>query len=617
MPFQQTPPELGNQYEDDRVLRSYLARVLPSEMLREIEGSLSEMGELAGGELYQLQLQDRLNEPKLTQWDAWGNRVDAIELTPLWRKAERIAAEHGVVAIAYEQKHGALSRVHQCAVAYLFTPSTDIYSCSLAMTDGAARTLISSGNQALIDRAVPHLTTRDPEQFWTSGQWMTELTGGSDVGLSETVAREDLFALRAQCGRDARGPSNCGLSALESSADDSGGRDARGPSVRDARDLNPEGSDLSDDPEGSAATYRLYGRKWFTSAVSAQIALTLARPEGNPPGSKGLALFYVETRDEHGRLRNIEINRLKDKLGTRKVPTAELNLNGTPAVLVKGTTDGVRNITPLLNVTRLWNGISSVALMRRGLALAFDYARKRVAFAAPLSEKPLHMDTLFGLQAEFEAAFHLAFYVAELNGRNETGTLDEHEARLLRVLTPVMKLTTGKQAVLVASEVLEAFGGAGYIEDTGLPALLRDSQVLPIWEGTTNVLSLDTLRALGDDNVNRGMAPLQSTVAEWFESVSDPRLADAARVVNAALEHSANWFRKAKTDGPTLEAGARRFALTLGRTMELALVIRHAQWSQDNERDGRATEAARRFAQSGVDLIGNYDKTIHELHELA
>src|ERR1051326_3367056 len=190
VPFEQAPPTLGNQYEDDRVLRSYLARVCPAEMLREIEPSLLEMGRLAGGELYQLQLGDRLNEPRLTQWDAWGNRIDQIELTPLWRAAERLAAEHGVVAASYERQHGQLSRVHQCALAYLFTPSTDIYSCPLAMTDGAAHTLLASGNQSLIDRAVPHLTSRNPAEFWTSGQWMTELTGGSDVGLSETVARE-------------------------------------------------------------------------------------------------------------------------------------------------------------------------------------------------------------------------------------------------------------------------------------------------------------------------------------------------------------------------------------------------------------------------------------------
>jgi alkylation response protein AidB-like acyl-CoA dehydrogenase len=578
MTFQQEPPTLGNQYEDDRVLRSYLARVLPREMLREIEPSLSEMGRLAGGALYQMQLADRLNEPQLTQWDAWGNRVDRIEVTPLWRVAERIAVEHGVVATAYESKNGSLSRVQQCALAYLFTPSTDIYSCPLAMTDGAAWTLMTSGNQKLIERVLPHLVTRDREQFWTAGQWMTELTGGSDVGLSETIAKKE---------------------------------ESQNPDARD---------------------YRLYGRKWFTSAVGAQIALTLARPEGNPAGGRGLALFYLETRDENGCLNNIEINRLKDKLGTRKVPTAELTLTGTRAQLVKGTTDGVRNITPVLNITRLWNGISAVALMRRGLALASSYARKRVAFGAPLSEKPLHMDTLVGLQAEAEAAFHLAFYVAELTGLNETGEIDETQARLLRLLTPVMKLITGKQAVTIASEVLECFGGAGFIEDTGLPVLLRDSQVLPIWEGTTNVLALDTLRAIGVDSRGAapeadaapietksadGLAPIQSTVTRWFESVHDPSLAEAARIVVSALDHSANWLREARTIGGTtkLEAGARRFAMTLGRAMELALLIRHAQWSQDQERDGRATAAARRFAQSGIDLV--VDHSFDDVRTLA
>ena len=544
MRFQQTPPALGNQYEDDRVLRSYLSRVLPSDMRRKIEGSLAEMGRLAGADLYEFQVADRLNEPRLTQWDAWGNRIDRIELTPLWREAERIAAEHGVVATAYEQKHGSFSRVHQCALAYLFTPSTDIYSCPLAMTDGAARTLLSSGNQELVDRAVSHLITRDPSEFWTAGQWMTELTGGSDVGLSETVAKED--------------------------PDHAGG-------------------------------FRLYGRKWFTSAISSQMALTLARPEGNPPGGRGLALFYLETRDEHGRPRNIEINRLKDKLGTRKVPTAELNLIGTPAQLVKGTTDGVRNITPLLNITRLWNGISAVALMRRGLALAYDYAHKRVAFGASLSEKPLHLDTLAGLQAEAEAAFHLAFYVAELTGRSETREISDEDALLLRLLTPVMKLTTGKQAVVVASEVLESFGGAGYVEATGLPVLLRDSQVLPIWEGTTNVLALDTLRALrGGESLKQ----FELMVTRCLENIRDPRLSDAVRIARSSLDHATSWLTEAERVGqPALEAGARRFSLTLGRLAELALLIKHAQWSNDHESDTNALTSARRFAHSGVDLI--------------
>lgn len=197
MPFQQQPPTLGNQFADDRVLRSYLTRVLPLEMLREISPALTELGALAGGELYQLQLADRLNEPTITKWDAWGNRIDRVDVTPLWRAAERIAAEHGIVATAYEQKHGSLSRVHLCALAYLFTPSTDIYSCPLAMSDGAARTLLNSGNQTLIDHAVPHLTSRNPADFWTSGQWMTEINGSSPR-LDESVALVRATLTRAE-----------------------------------------------------------------------------------------------------------------------------------------------------------------------------------------------------------------------------------------------------------------------------------------------------------------------------------------------------------------------------------------------------------------------------------
>jgi acyl-CoA dehydrogenase len=546
-PFNQPAPALGNQYEDDRVLRSYLRRVLPEDVRREVEPSLAEMGRLAGGELYQLQLADRLNEPTLTQWDAWGERIDRIDVSPLWRVAERLAAEHGVVAAAYEATYGRFSRPYQFALAYLFHPSTDVYTCPLAMTDGAARTLLRSGNQALIERAVPHLTSRDPRQFWTSGQWMTESSGGSDVGRSETIARRD-----------------------------------------------------------EQGVWRLYGRKWFTSATTSQMALTLARPEGNDAGGHDLALFYVETRDENGRLRNIRVNRLKDKLGTRKVPTAELSLEGAPAHLVMGATYGIRNIVPMLHLTRTWNSVTAVAFMRRGLALARDYASKRVAFGAPLAHKPLHVDTLAALQAELEGTFHLSFYLVELIGADEAGALDEPRRDLLRLLTSVAKLTTGRQAVAAASEVLEAFGGAGYVEDTGLPALLRDSQVLPIWEGTTNVLSLDTLRALGH---GAGWVALKAKIAHCIDSVRDPGLAEAGRAAQTAVTHAERWLAAAAQAGqPALEMGARRFAMTLGRALELALLIEHAQWSLDQEQDGRARAAGLRFARTAIDLIVDVDE---------
>ena len=151
-----------------------------------------------------------------------------------------------------------------------------------------------------------------------------------------------------------------------------------------------------------------------------------------------------------------------------------------------------------------------------------------------------------------------------------------------------------KKAVAVASEVLESFGGAGYVEDTGLPVLLRDSQVLPIWEGTTNVLALDTLRALGNAN---SIAPLLAETSNMFESLEDTELKDLARVATNALNHAEKWLCET-SDRTNVEAGARRFALRLGRAMELALLVRHAQWSQIHEQDVRATASARRFAQS-------------------
>jgi alkylation response protein AidB-like acyl-CoA dehydrogenase len=545
MPFIQPPPALEPAYGSDRVLRGYLARTLPRDVLRAIEPQLTRAGELASGPLYQRLMADLKAEPKLTNWDAWGNRIDAIELTPLWKDMERITAEEGLVATAYERRHGAASRVHQFALVYLLNPTSAVYTCPLAMTDGAAKTLLALGNKALIHRAFPRLTSRDPRTAWTSGQWMTERTGGSDVAISETVARHD-------------------------------------------------GGD----------SYRLYGTKWFTSATTSQMSLTLGRPEGNPPGGAGLALFYLELRNEDGTMNGIAVNRLKDKLGTRMVPTAELTLDGARATLVAGTTNGVRNITPMLGITRTWNAVCAVSGMRHAIALARDYAKRRVAFGSALSDKPLHLDTLAGLQAEYEGAFHLTFRVVELLGREEAGEISEAEAQLLRLITPIAKLTTGRQAVHVASEALEAFGGAGYVEDTGLPRILRDAQVLPIWEGTTNVLALDVLRALAKVG---SLEPIAREVSARTER-PDPRLAEVAEVARRAMAHADAWLATMRDRGlEGTEAGARRFALTLGRALELALLVDHATWASRETSDSRPAAAARRLARHGVDLIQDDD----------
>ena len=308
-----------------------------------------------------------------------------------------------------------------------------------------------------------------------------------------------------------------------------------------------------------------------------------------------------------GNLRNIEVARLKDKLGTRKVPTAELWLRGTPAIPVMELANGVRNIVPMLHLTRTWNSVTAVSFMRRGLALARDYAQKRAAFGANLSQKPLHLDTLATLQAEFEAAFMLSFFVVELIGKEEHGELNEEEGHLLRLLTSINKLVTGKQGVASASEVLEAFGGAGYVEDTGLPLLLRDSQVLPIWEGTTNVLSLDTLRAIAKEE-GEGLRALKAKVSRIARSVTHPKLVKSGGLAETAVSHAEAWLLQAMNQGqPTVEAGARRFALTLGRALELALLTEHAQWSLTHEQNGRSLAAAARFATTNIDLISEID----------
>jgi alkylation response protein AidB-like acyl-CoA dehydrogenase len=542
MAFYQTPPELGNQYVADDVLRRYLRNTLPADMLSSIEPELNELGELAGGDLYRQSIEQRRDEPRLEQWDAWGRRVDRIEVSPLWKRAARLTSEKGIVATAYERKNGAHSRVHQFSLVYLIDNAWHVYSCPLAMTDGAARTLIASKNQALIDRAVPRLMSRNPDQAWTSGQWMTERTGGSDVAISETVAKR------------------------------------------------------------SGDEWRLHGTKWFSSATTSQMALTLARPEGNPPGGSGLALFYVEVRRPDGSMNDILVNRLKEKLGTRMVPTAELTLDGALAIPVIGLKDGIKNITPMLSITRTWNAIGAISGMRHGLALAKDYAKRRVAFGAPLREKPLHIDTLAGLEAEYEGAFLLTFRAVELLGKDEAGEIEEHEAALLRLLTPIVKLTTAKQAVAIASEVLESFGGAGYIEDTGLPRLLRDSQVLPIWEGTTNVLSLDLLRALAKLGT---LEPIAREVHACVEG-ADASLKVPAETAVRAVEHAQAWLMKTMEGGPhAVEAGARRLALTLGRALELGFLVREATRSKKHGDEAKPAAAARRFAKNGVDLISD------------
>ena len=534
--------DLHNQYDDDRVLRRYLERVLPAEVRAEIEPDLRDLGAFAGGPLYDLQLKDRPNEPTLTRFGPQGERIDDIELTDLWTRGLREAAERGVIATAYDNAYGAYDRVNQFTRAYLLLPGTDMLGFLLATTDGAARTLVEYGPKDLQDEVLPHLLSRDPDTFWTSGQWRTERTGGSD------------------------------LSQIETSAE----RDADG-------------------------TWRLHGHKWFTSSTAANMALVLARtPTGTGTGE--LTLFHVPIRETEGTppRDGIQVNRMKDKLGARKLPVSEIKLEGAVARPVAGLGKGARTLGPMVRLARTWNAVMATGLMRRGLALARDFSRNREAFGTPILEKPLHYDTMASLQATFEGAFHLTFRLVELVGKQEAGTITEQERHLLYALTPVVKLTTAKQATSVLGEVMEAFGGGGYVEDTGVPALLRNAYALPLWEGTTNIMSLTTLNKLRRDG---RIQALQAELERCAAAVEAPALQHAVETAQGAFRNAMAWLSEAADEGDdAVEAGARRFALTLGHALELALLARHAQWGLSAD-GSRATAVVEHFAAQGIDHI--------------
>lgn len=533
--FFQSPPVLSNQYVDDALLRSYLACTAPADVLAAIEPELVALGERAAGEWLELAEGAETDLPRLVPYDAWGRRIDRIETSEAWRAFERISAIEGFVARGYERAYGAFSRVDHFARLYLFAPSSATYSCPLAMSDGAARCLELLGTDARLRAAFAHLTARDPAQFWTAGQWMTERTGGSDISGTSTIAK----------------------------------RDGDG--------------------------FRLFGTKWFTSATTSQMALTLARPEGAEAGSRGLSLYYLELRDDAGLPNHLRLLRLKDKLGTRALPTAELELDGTPAWLVGGEGHGVRKIATVLTITRVYNALAAVAGMRRAVALARDYARRRTAFGSPLGDHPLHADTLAAMQVELAGCFLLVFRVVELLGLTELGMASDADARLLRLLTPVAKLYTGKRAVAVASEAIEAFGGAGYIEDTGLPRLLRDAQVLPIWEGTTNVLSLDVWRALAAEP--DGIDALCAEVNARLDRVTSGDLSESATRVRAGsskLAHATARLAAASSDDR--ESAARRFAFGIAQVTAGALLVEHAHRCRSMPIGARLADAARRWA---------------------
>jgi alkylation response protein AidB-like acyl-CoA dehydrogenase len=538
--FVQPRPELSDVYTDDTVLRSWLRRLLGEDGLAVADGRLKALGDAVTGPLRAAHADAEAHPPVLRGYDGWGARVDRVEVSAGWERLRVAAAEHALVALPYaadaRQRWGAGARTVQHALLHLYGPESATFTCPVAMADGAAALLSRTDVDPTVrDAWLPRLLSTDPAVAVTSGQWMTESQGGSDIGRSTTAA----------------------LPAADGS-------------------------------------WRLRGEKWFCSAIDSALAVALARPHGTGTGSRSLAPFLVPryaadsplagvTAPPDGPAPGLRLHRLKDKLGTRAVPTAEVGLRDAYA-LPLGDPDGgglVRMMT-LVVVTRLHNAAAAAAGMRRGLAYACAYATERRVAGGRLRDNPLHRATLGALAVDAHAAFALAAQAFGLLGRVEIDD-DDVAARDLRLVAALAKLTTGKLATAAASEYLECFGGAGYVEDTGLPRLLRDAQVLPIWEGTTNVLAVDVLRTLARDH---------ELGQRFLRRLDDATDAASGMLVGGAVDGlRAARFTLTPVLARPADAGlaprARQVALTMGYALATALLVEHAAATGDE-----ATKAA-------------------------
>jgi len=250
---------------------------------------------------------------------------------------------------------------------------------------------------------------------------------------------------------------------------------------------------------------------------------------------------------------------VSDELG--KIRLLKDELTGSKAKLVGDIGNGVKKISTLFNVTRIYNAISAVSFIRRAIALSKDYAKNREAFKDLIVNHPLHIQSLARMQVELEGAFHLTFFEIGLMGKEECGTATREEKALLRILTPITKLYTAKQSIEVVSEHLETMGGLGYLEDTGFPKLLRDAQVLSIWEGTTNVLALDMLRAIEKD---QAYLPLINTINQKLDQISISELSSDKEIVSNAFEKLQKFFKHAYSIGKSyLTLAARDLSFSI------------------------------------------------------
>ena len=474
-----------NFYTADADLAFLLHRALSEDDFERAQKLLTAMGAEASQHMDTLSEVANRQGPVLRQYDKRGQRVDEIDFHPAYSELERITYEQFAIA-ACSHRVGALgwpTRVPQpikFALGYLGMQAESGVFCPVSMTDALARVLERYGSQALKQRFLPGLTALTLNELQQGAMFLTEKQGGSDVGLTLTVAR----------------------SLAETQASE--------------QELQPE--------------WELWGEKWFCSNASADLILTLARPEGAAAGTRGLGLFLVPRTLDDGTRNFYSIDRLKDKLGTRSLATGEVTLHGARAYLVGELGRGFVQMTEMINLTRIWAAIGSLAAMRRSYLEALVHTRGRLVFGRPLAEHPLMRRQLLDLMIEVEGCAALVFEATAVLERVDRGGSEE-ERRLLRILTPLCKYYVPKCGEYVTLEALEMRGGNGYVEDWPNARMLRDAIVNVVWEGSSNVIVLDVTRSVMREGTDRALF-------NWLEQRLQPALQhpSTAPVAHQTLE---------------------------------------------------------------------------------
>lgn len=428
-----------NFYRSDRILRHLLTRECSGEGLSFMEERLQKLGEQAAGVMNELSMRADKNGPELVKRNWLGEKRDEIRFHPAYEELTRIAVDSGMFYVKWdpELRHRFREERHRLgfAAGFLFAMSESGLYCPLCMTDGAARLVDRYCSEEDRTRLLPHIYTRNAGELYTGAMFLTEKSGGSDVGAN--------------------------LVSAEPHRDD---------------------------------YHLLNGEKWFCSNADAEIIFALARTDPETPGTRGLSIFLVEPTLPDGSLNPMDIVRLKEKLGVRSMASAEIIMTDTRGKLVGEEGKGFKIMTDMINLSRLYNAVAAVAGERRALIEAYQFLKHRHTFGKNALDHALVRDKLTELGARTLADFYLTWRTIIALDRADNG--DEREQHLVRLLTPMTKKATAENCVYNIRESMELMGGMGYIEDGVMPKIMRDAMVLPIWEGAGNIMVLDMLRAL-------------------------------------------------------------------------------------------------------------------------